>query len=313
MKKNFDENYLELSNPKRYKVYRKLFEGFRESRQKEGVDYNDPRFKNPDGTVNTEAVKRYAEELAEKELAEHAYVLSEFMSQKDTKYSIMIGVTAISRKYVSRADYTYSPASLYIKVTALEGSDESEAEGDIMLYDGYRLLVKNSDHIEDITLNVAFGAAGYPLRNLVGQPETITIQLYRHGKWEEELVQEITVSFVDIPYVPENQESEHLRIEFRGISDSFIAYGETKMIECRVYDGWDDITDEAVGWSIRRTTESATEDLAWGLKEKARNFKGRVPIVYSQFENDLGSGVKAEFEVTATLRSKEKVTAYLDF
>ena len=201
MKKNFDEDNLELVQPRRYQVYKKLLESFKKNRQSAAIDYSDPRFKNPDGSINSEAVKKYTDELAEKELAEHAYVLSEFMAAKDIKYEFSVPIAAVSRRYVSSSDYVYSPGVLQINVSAIMGEDETEALGDSMLYDGYRLKVKHGDIEDDITLKVDFGVAIYPLNGISNQLESIAIRLYKPGKWETKLVQEVAITFVDVPYI----------------------------------------------------------------------------------------------------------------
>ena len=90
-------------------------------------------------------------------------------------------------------------------------------------------------------------------------------------------------------------------IVFAGDADPLIAMGETKSLECRVMIYNQDATADVTKWEIERDTGSETEDTAWGMKDKARDFDGDIDLVYSQAENDLGYGGKAAFRVSATL------------
>lgn len=72
-------------------------------------------------------------------------------------------------------------------------------------------------------------------------------------------------------------------------NDNFLAYGETKRIDCRVFRGWEDVTDRVVGWTVTRDTGSPQDDAAWLLKPKVKNFSGSIDICFTDTENDLGT------------------------
>ncbi len=81
-----------------------------------------------------------------------------------------------------------------------------------------------------------------------------------------------------------------LRMEVDYGNDNFMAYGETRMVKCRVFRGWQEVTDsDNIEWSVTRDTGNAEEDAAWNSKLKVAAFKGEIAIRYSDAENDLGS------------------------
>lgn len=81
-----------------------------------------------------------------------------------------------------------------------------------------------------------------------------------------------------------------LRMEVDYGNDNFMAYGETRMVKCRVFRGWQEVTDsDNIEWSVTRDTGNAEEDAAWNNKLKVAAFKGEIAIRYSDAENDLGS------------------------
>lgn len=85
--------------------------------------------------------------------------------------------------------------------------------------------------------------------------------------------------FVNIP----------IRLEIDTNGDSFLARGETMQVTCRVWKGvYEDVTDQVTSWSIVRDSGDATEDAAWALKEKVKNFAGSIEIAYTDEEDDLG-------------------------
>lgn len=105
-----------------------------------------------------------------------------------------------------------------------------------------------------------------------------------------------------------------LRIEFELQDGELIAKGETKHIRCLVLEGWTDRTAEVTGWSIRRDTGDAVEDMAWGNKPKAKGFNGEIDICFSDTENDIGRGGKATYIVTATIEGEdEPITEAINF
>lgn len=80
-----------------------------------------------------------------------------------------------------------------------------------------------------------------------------------------------------------------LRLEIDTQGDDFLAFGETLHVTCRVWKGYyQDITDQVTSWSIVRDSGEETDDAAWLLKPKVRDFAGQIDICFTQQENDLG-------------------------
>lgn len=79
------------------------------------------------------------------------------------------------------------------------------------------------------------------------------------------------------------------RLEFEYDNDNWIGYGETKTITCKVYRGWDDVTDQVEKWTVTRDSGDPIEDASWALKPKVVNFDGTLEICYTPTENDLGT------------------------
>ena len=97
-----------------------------------------------------------------------------------------------------------------------------------------------------------------------------------------------------------------LRIEIDNNGMDAMAYGETMDIKCTVYKGWDDMTDKVVTWKIVRDTGNPTEDAAWALTDKAKNFAGSITIEHTESYSDLGTiGVSTLFTITATLADSQ--------
>lgn len=97
-----------------------------------------------------------------------------------------------------------------------------------------------------------------------------------------------------------------LRIEIDNNGMDAMAYGETMDIKCTVYKGWDDMTDKVVTWKIARDTGNPTEDAAWALTDKAKNFAGSITIEHTESYSDLGTiGVSTLFTITATLADSQ--------
>ena len=68
-----------------------------------------------------------------------------------------------------------------------------------------------------------------------------------------------------------------------------IAIGETHQVVAKAYLGDTDITDKVTAWKVSRNSGDTTEDAAWALKDKVKNFSGTLPIVWSETEDDLGT------------------------
>lgn len=80
-----------------------------------------------------------------------------------------------------------------------------------------------------------------------------------------------------------------LRMEIDTQGDSFLAWGETMDITCRVFRGFEDVTDHVATWKVVRNTGNEVEDTAWLLKSKVLNFSGTLRISHSLAENDLAA------------------------
>lgn len=100
-----------------------------------------------------------------------------------------------------------------------------------------------------------------------------------------------------------------LRLEIDTKGDSFLARGETLQVTCKVFRGtYEDVTDQVTKWSIVRDSGNATEDAAWALKEKVRNFAGSIDIAYTDEEDDLG-GTAYTVSTLFTIRAEIKQEA----
>lgn len=80
-----------------------------------------------------------------------------------------------------------------------------------------------------------------------------------------------------------------LRMEVDTQGDSFLAWGETMTAICRVYRGFEDVTDHVATWSVVRSTGNEVDDAAWLLKSKVLNFSGTLDLSYSLSDNDLST------------------------
>lgn len=83
------------------------------------------------------------------------------------------------------------------------------------------------------------------------------------------------------------------RMEIETGGDNFMAFGETKIVKCRVYRGWEEVTDKVAKWTVTRDTGDAIEDASWTLKPKVQNFSGTLEICFTATENDLGNNTLA--------------------
>lgn len=105
-----------------------------------------------------------------------------------------------------------------------------------------------------------------------------------------------------------------LRLEIDTEGQDTLAYGESLNVTCTVYKGWDDITSKVTSWKIARDTGNPTEDAAWALLDKAKNFNGSITIEHGKEYSDLGNiGVSTLFTITATLSSGDATSYSLAF
>lgn len=114
--------------------------------------------------------------------------------------------------------------------------------------------------------------------------------------------------------VIEQMEALFPRMEIDTEGDTFLAYGETKMITCRVYRGWQEVTDKVTKWTVTRDTGDTIEDASWALKPKVQNFNGTLEICFTPTENDLGSNslvLSTLFTFVAEISDSPAATANL--
>lgn len=96
-------------------------------------------------------------------------------------------------------------------------------------------------------------------------------------------------------------EAVPLRMEIENDMDGFLDWGESCTLTCRVMKGWEDRTAAVTDWTIMRETGDEASDTAWGLKEKAQNFKGVIRLTLGEEENDMGTGQSALFRMVARM------------
>ncbi|WP_298072227.1 hypothetical protein [uncultured Bacteroides sp.] len=93
-----------------------------------------------------------------------------------------------------------------------------------------------------------------------------------------------------------------VRIEIDTQGDNFLAYGESMDITCKVFKGWEDITDTVKQWTITRDSGDTADDDAWNIKHK--DFNGSITIHNTKELSDLGNNsltaVSTLFTITAT-------------
>ena len=93
-----------------------------------------------------------------------------------------------------------------------------------------------------------------------------------------------------------------VRIEIDTQGDNFLAYGESMEITCKVFKGWEDITDTVRQWTIRRDSGDTADDEAWNIKHK--DFNGSITIYNTKEISDLGNNsvtiASTLFTITAT-------------
>lgn len=94
-----------------------------------------------------------------------------------------------------------------------------------------------------------------------------------------------------------------MEIDLQG--DPFLAYGESKTVTCRVFRGWEDITDRVINWTVTRDTGDPLEDEAWNNAAKAQNFDGTIEICFTATENDLGTN---QFVISTLFTFKAEIT-----
>lgn len=106
-----------------------------------------------------------------------------------------------------------------------------------------------------------------------------------------------------------------LRLEIDTQGDSFLAWGESLHVSCRVWKGmYEDVTDQVETWTITRDSGDAVDDEAWRLSAKAQSFNGTIDICFRAGENDLGGNsetISTLFTIRAVLPGGDVGTAQI--
>ena len=119
----------------------------------------------------------------------------------------------------------------------------------------------------------------------------------------KEWIKEIFTPFSELP----------LRLEIDTNGDSFLAWGETMHLTCRVWKGmYEDVTEQVTTWRIVRDSGDAVEDAAWNMTSKARLFDGEIDIEFSQSLNDLGASESTTFTITATIDENFQAVGFIE-
>ncbi len=87
------------------------------------------------------------------------------------------------------------------------------------------------------------------------------------------------------------------------------AYGREGEIRCKVYRGIEDLTSCVKKWKIERKSDDSVSDSAWELRDKVKNFNGKISLICSQdvSVDDFGKGRKVIFTVTAIGDDKKQL------
>lgn len=97
-----------------------------------------------------------------------------------------------------------------------------------------------------------------------------------------------------------------LRMEIDNQGMDALAYGESMLVTCTVWKGWDEVTDSVAGWKIVRDSGDETEDAAWNNSAKAQAFAGAIVIEHYTNYSDLGEiGISTLFTITAYMTDGE--------
>ncbi len=97
-----------------------------------------------------------------------------------------------------------------------------------------------------------------------------------------------------------------LRMEIDNQGMDTLAYGESMLVTCTVWKGWDEVTDSVAEWKIVRDSGDETEDAAWNNSAKAQAFAGAIVIEHYTNYSDLGEiGISTLFTITAYMTDGE--------
>lgn len=97
-----------------------------------------------------------------------------------------------------------------------------------------------------------------------------------------------------------------LRMEIDNQGMDTLAYGESMLVTCTVWKGWDEVTGSVAEWKIVRDSGDETEDAAWNNSAKAQAFAGAIVIEHYTNYSDLGEiGISTLFTITAYMTDGE--------
>lgn len=105
-----------------------------------------------------------------------------------------------------------------------------------------------------------------------------------------------------------------IRMEIETNGDSFLAFGESMDVTCKVFQGWKEITDKITDWTIIRDSGDAANDAAWQLKQKVKDFDGTITLSYTDTDNDLGvnpNSISTLFTMVAKIEGEDVAQAQL--
>lgn len=114
----------------------------------------------------------------------------------------------------------------------------------------------------------------------------------------------------------EQVQAAYPRLEIDNQGDYYLAYGESTLITCRAFRGWEEVTDKVAAWSVTRDSGDPIEDAAWGLKQKAQNFNGSIELCLTAEENDLGNNpysISTIFTFKAIINDDTEATAQITY
>lgn len=315
---NFDLNRLKAKSPGRYQVFTRLLDGMKAANAVDAPDYTAPEFLDADGNPDMAMIQAHMAAQAENQMANAAYMLSEFMSANMAYYGMTVDPASVTMKHTSKSVRVFTPSSIRINVKRYCGDDEQEASADGMMEDGYAVVVVSGGIERDLTASVSLGCAVFDLGVLGEVPEAVKVQLRRLRADGHEVEDEVSVVVVKVPYVGDDGAGGTVVVDEDGnpidiggdggtpplevrleYDDNFMAYGETKHIRCRVFRGWTEVTDRVERWSVTRATGDLGSDMVWGGRDKARLFHGEIDLEWNAAVDDIGGGEKAVFEFSA--------------
>lgn len=80
--------------------------------------------------------------------------------------------------------------------------------------------------------------------------------------------------------------------------DGYLSFGESINITCKVFEGYQDITDNVTRWEVRRDSGYQADDESWNIAHKT--FDGTLLLSNTAQHSDLGPGYSTIFRFFAT-------------